>query len=91
VLKKYCHLGFAADTPNGLVVPVVRDVWAKGITALAAECGELAKKARDGKLKPDEMKAAASPSRASAASAAATSRPSSTPPRSASWACRAAR
>lgn len=56
ILKKYCHIGFAADTPNGLVVPVVRDVWNKGIVQLATECGELAKKARDGKLKPDEMK-----------------------------------
>jgi pyruvate dehydrogenase E2 component (dihydrolipoamide acetyltransferase) len=56
ILKKYCHLGFAADTPNGLVVPVVRDVWSKGIVQLAGECGELAKKARDGKLKADEMK-----------------------------------
>ena len=56
ILKKYCHLGFAADTPNGLVVPVVKDVWSKGIVQLAQDCGELAKKARDGKLKPDEMK-----------------------------------
>ncbi|HSW13288.1 MAG TPA: dihydrolipoyllysine-residue acetyltransferase [Solimonas sp.] len=56
ILKKYCHIGFAADTPNGLVVPVVRDVWSKGIVQLSAECGELAKKARDGKLKPDEMR-----------------------------------
>jgi len=56
ILKQYCHLGFAADTPNGLVVPVVRDVWSKGISQLAIECGELAKKARDGKLKPDEMR-----------------------------------
>ncbi|AXQ31554.1 dihydrolipoyllysine-residue acetyltransferase [Solimonas sp. K1W22B-7] len=56
VLKKYCHIGFAADTPNGLVVPVVRDVWSKGIVQLSNECGELAKKARDGKLKPDEMR-----------------------------------
>ena len=56
ILKQYCHLGFAADTPNGLVVPVVRDVWAKGVSQLATECGELAKKARDGKLKPDEMR-----------------------------------
>ena len=56
ILKKYCHLGFAADTPNGLVVPVVRDVWGKTLTQLAAETAELAKKARDGKLKPDEMK-----------------------------------
>jgi pyruvate dehydrogenase E2 component (dihydrolipoamide acetyltransferase) len=56
ILKKYLHLGFAADTPNGLVVPVVRDVDKKGITQLAQETAELAKKARDGKLKPDEMK-----------------------------------
>ena len=56
VMKKYCHVGFAADTPNGLVVPVVRNVWNKGIAELAAECSELAKKARDGKLKPEEMK-----------------------------------
>ena len=56
ILKGYCHLGFAADTPNGLVVPVVRDVWSKGVAQLATECGELAKKARDGKLKPDEMR-----------------------------------
>ena len=56
IMKNYCHLGFAADTPNGLVVPVVRDVWNKGIAQLAIETAELAKKARDGKLKPDEMK-----------------------------------
>jgi len=56
IFKKYLHLGFAADTPNGLVVPVVRDVDKKGIVQLAQETGELAKKARDGKLKADEMK-----------------------------------
>ncbi|WP_428311233.1 dihydrolipoyllysine-residue acetyltransferase [Hydrocarboniphaga sp.] len=56
IKKKYLHIGFAADTPNGLVVPVVRDVDKKGIVQLAYECAELAKKARDGKLKPDEMK-----------------------------------
>jgi len=56
IRKKYLHIGFAADTPNGLVVPVVRDVDQKGIVQLANECAELAKKARDGKLKPDEMK-----------------------------------
>ena len=56
ILKQYCHIGFAADTPNGLVVPVVKDVWTKGITQLAQECSELAKKARDGKLKPDDMR-----------------------------------
>jgi pyruvate dehydrogenase E2 component (dihydrolipoamide acetyltransferase) len=56
ILKQYLHLGFAADTPNGLVVPVVRDVDKKGIVQLAQETGELARKAREGKLKPDEMK-----------------------------------
>lgn len=56
IRKKYVHIGFAADTPSGLVVPVVRDVDKKGIVELAKECGELAKKARDGKLKPDDMK-----------------------------------
>lgn len=56
IFKKYLHIGFAADTPNGLVVPVVRDVDKKGIVQLAQETGELAKKARDGKLKGEEMR-----------------------------------
>jgi pyruvate dehydrogenase E2 component (dihydrolipoamide acetyltransferase) len=55
-LKKYCNIGFAADTEHGLVVPVVKGVWTKGIVQLAQECAELASRARDGKLKPDEMK-----------------------------------
>ncbi len=55
VLKKYFHVGFAADTQNGLVVPVVRDVDKKGVIQIAQETGELAKKARDGKLGPAEM------------------------------------
>ena len=54
-LKKYVHVGFAADTPNGLVVPVIRDVDKKGVLQIAVEMGELAKKARDGKLGPAEM------------------------------------
>jgi pyruvate dehydrogenase E2 component (dihydrolipoamide acetyltransferase) len=54
-LKKYFHIGFAADTPNGLVVPVIRDVDKKGVVELAQETGELAKKAREGKLGPAEM------------------------------------
>jgi pyruvate dehydrogenase E2 component (dihydrolipoamide acetyltransferase) len=54
-LKKYFHIGFAADTPNGLVVPVIRDVDRKGVIELAQETGELAKKARDGKLGPADM------------------------------------
>ncbi len=55
VLKKYFHIGFAADTPNGLVVPVVRDVDKKGVIEIAQDTGELAKKAREGKLGPAEM------------------------------------
>ncbi|MDQ3372110.1 MAG: dihydrolipoyllysine-residue acetyltransferase [Actinomycetota bacterium] len=55
VLKKYFHLGFAADTPRGLVVPVIRDVDAKGILALAGELTELSGRAREGKLGPGEM------------------------------------
>ncbi len=54
-LKKYFHVGFAADTPNGLVVPVVRDVDRKGVMEIAQETSELAKKARDGKLGPADM------------------------------------
>jgi pyruvate dehydrogenase E2 component (dihydrolipoamide acetyltransferase) len=55
VMKQYFHIGFAADTPNGLVVPVIRDADKKGIIELANESSELAKKARDGKLSPSEM------------------------------------
>ena len=55
ILKKYYHIGFAADTPQGLVVPVIRDADQKGVMAIAKEMGELAKLARDGKLKPDQM------------------------------------
>ena len=55
ILKKYYHIGFAADTPQGLVVPVIRDADQKGVAAIAKEMGDLAKLARDGKLKPDQM------------------------------------
>ena len=55
VLKKYFHIGFAADTPNGLVVPVVRDVDQKGVMDLATETSEMARRAREGKLSPSEM------------------------------------
>jgi pyruvate dehydrogenase E2 component (dihydrolipoamide acetyltransferase) len=55
ILKQYFHIGFAADTPNGLVVPVIRDADKKGILELAQESSDLAKKARDGKLSPAEM------------------------------------
>ena len=55
VMKKYFHLGIAVDTPNGLVVPVVRDVDRKGLFDLAEELGELSVRAREGKLTPGEM------------------------------------
>jgi pyruvate dehydrogenase E2 component (dihydrolipoamide acetyltransferase) len=55
VLKKYFHIGFAADTPNGLVVPVVRDCDKKGVLQIARESGELAAKARESKLGPADM------------------------------------
>jgi pyruvate dehydrogenase E2 component (dihydrolipoamide acetyltransferase) len=55
VLKRYWHIGFAADTPQGLVVPVIRDADRKGVVAIAKEMGELAALAREGKLKPDQM------------------------------------
>ncbi len=58
VLKKYFHIGFAADTPNGLMVPVIKDADKKGVMQLSQEMGELAKKARDGKLSPAEMSGA---------------------------------
>ncbi len=55
VIKKYWHIGFAADTPQGLVVPVVRDADQKGVLEIARETAELAAKARDGKLAPTDM------------------------------------
>ena len=58
ILKQYYHIGFAADTPNGLVVPVVKDADKKGISQIAQEMGELSAQARDGKLKPADMQGA---------------------------------
>ena len=58
VYKNYWHIGFAADTPNGLMVPVIKDADKKGIFQISQEMGELAKKARDGKLSPAEMSGA---------------------------------
>jgi pyruvate dehydrogenase E2 component (dihydrolipoamide acetyltransferase) len=55
VLKNYFHIGFAADTPNGLVVPVIKDAERKGILQISQEMSELAGKAREGKLSPAEM------------------------------------
>jgi pyruvate dehydrogenase E2 component (dihydrolipoamide acetyltransferase) len=56
VLKRYYHLGFAADTPGGLVVPVIRDVDQKGLIEIASELTELSGRAREGKLKGEEMR-----------------------------------
>ena len=58
VLKQYFNVAFAADTPNGLVVPVIKDADKKGIIQISQEMGELAKKARDGKLSPADMSGA---------------------------------
>jgi pyruvate dehydrogenase E2 component (dihydrolipoamide acetyltransferase) len=55
IMKKYVHIGVAVDTPNGLVVPVLRDVDKKGVMDLAAELGVISQKARDGKLAPGDM------------------------------------
>ena len=55
ILKKYLHIGVAVDTPNGLLVPVIRDVDQKGIFDLARELGEISARAREGKLSPAEM------------------------------------
>ncbi len=58
ILKQYYHIGFAADTPHGLVVPVIKDADKKGIAQIAQEMGELSAQAREGKLKPADMQGA---------------------------------
>lgn len=58
VYKKYFNIGFAADTPNGLVVPVIKNADQKNILQLSQEINDLGQRARDGKLKPEEMKGA---------------------------------
>lgn len=58
VLKRYYHLGFAVDTPDGLVVPVIKNVDQKGILIVAGELGEISAAAREGKLKPDQIQGA---------------------------------
>ena len=55
IYKQFWHIGFAADTPNGLVVPVIKDADKKGVLQISQEMGDLAKKARDGKLGPADM------------------------------------
>ena len=58
VYKQYWHIGFAADTPNGLVVPVLKDADQKGIVQISQELAELSQKGREGKLTPSEMSGA---------------------------------
>jgi pyruvate dehydrogenase E2 component (dihydrolipoamide acetyltransferase) len=58
ILKKYFHIGFAADTPNGLMVPVLKNADKKGIFEIAAETADLARQAREGRLKPTDMQGA---------------------------------
>lgn len=67
-MKKYVNIGIAVDTPNGLVVPVFKDVNKKGIYELSAELAEVSKKARAGKLTAADMQGAVSPSQALVAS-----------------------
>ena len=87
VLKNYFHIGFAADTPNGLVGARHQDADQKGIVQISQKWANWPAKARDGQAGPADMQAAARPFHRSAASAGATSRPSSTRPKSPSWAC----
>ena len=58
IYKQYHHIGFAADTPNGLVVPVIKDADKKGVLQISQEMSDLAKKAREGKLGPADMSGA---------------------------------
>src|SRR5690606_24980281 len=58
IRKQYYHIGFAADTPNGLVVPVVKDADKKGLLEIAREMADLSSQAREGKLKPADMQGA---------------------------------
>ena len=58
VLKRYYHLGIAVDTEDGLMVPVIRDVDSKGLLELAVELAEVSSAAREGKLKPDQLRGA---------------------------------
>ncbi len=78
IRKKYVNIGFAVDTPEGLLVPVIKNVDQKSLLQLAAEAAALAAKARDKKLTADDMQAPASPFPASATLAAPASRRSST-------------
>ena len=90
IVKRYYNIGFAADTPNGLVVPVVKDADAKGVIEIANEMGELSARRARASSSRATWRAATSRSRASAGSAARASRRSSTRPRSRSsaWSAR---
>ena len=77
IYKKYFNIGIAVDTPDGLVVPVVKDVDRKGIIELCQELGAISKKARDGKLTAADMQGGTFTISSSAASAAPPSRRSS--------------
>ena len=81
VIKRYYNIGFAADTPGGLVVPVIRNADQKGILDIARELSDLSSRAREGKLGMADCRAARSPSRAWAGSGAPASPRSSTHPR----------
>ena len=87
LLKKYVNIGVAVDTPNGLMVPVVRDVDQKGVFELAADLMTLSGKARPASCPRATCRAAASPSPAWVASAVPSSPPSSTHRRWPSWVC----
>jgi len=89
ILKSYYHIGFAADTPQGLVVPVIRDADKKGVVAIAKEMGDLAKLARDGKLKPDQMQGGCFTISSLGGIGGIYLPRSSMRPRSRSWACAA--
>ena len=78
IMRRYWHIGVAVDTPDGLVVAVIKDVDQKGVIDLARELGALSEKARAGKLRRPRCRVRPSPSPRSAASAARPSRPSST-------------
>jgi len=79
ITRRYYNVGVAVDTPNGLVVPVIREVERKGVLALAQELGEISARARDGKLLPADLQGGCFSISASAASVASSSRRSSTP------------
>jgi pyruvate dehydrogenase E2 component (dihydrolipoamide acetyltransferase) len=87
ILKQYYNIGFAADTPNGLVVPVIKDADKKSISQIATEMGELSAQARDGKLSPANMQGATFTISSLGGIGGTASRRSSTHRKWPSWAC----